>query len=406
MHILKKHFCVLVAVAILTSSLFGCAKVDKPTDSNTSSRSITSEVETTVANSEDLKVPITEGTVVNNSTSPENTANNIVTAKGTLKVHFLDVGQADSIFIELPSKETMLIDAGESANGSTVVNYIKQLGFSTITYLIATHPHADHIGGMTYVVNNLSIGYIYMPKASHTTQTYENLLLAIQSKGLTIKSAKAGVSILSGSGLGVDILAPVSSTYDDLNNYSAVIKLIFGNNSFLFMGDAESLSEGQITANVKADVLKVGHHGSTSSTSSAFLAKVSPKYAVIMCGVGNSYGHPHAETLAKLQSTNVVIYRTDLNSTIIFTSDGTNLTVKTTKSGSSTGTTGTAATTIKQTDTPTTNTVNIQYIGNLNSHKFHLPSCRTLPEPQNRIYFNTRDGAISAGYVPCKNCNP
>ena len=244
-----------------------------------------------------------------------------------LKVHYIDVGQGDSEFLELPNGQTMLIDAGNPENGSQIVSYIKGLGHSKIDYLIATHPHADHIGGMATVVNGLDIGKIYMPKVSTNTQTFEDLLSTIQGKGLTINAAKAGVNLFKTGNLNADIIAPVNITGDDLNQYSAVIMLTYGANKFLFMGDAGEPSETQITAPVKADVLKVGHHGSSTATSQAFLNKVKPTYAVIEVGKGNSYGHPTTATLNKLQGIGATIYRTDNDGTIIFTSDAKTITI-------------------------------------------------------------------------------
>ncbi len=262
-----------------------------------------------------------------------------------LVVHYIDVGQADSIFIELPNSETLLIDAGNEENGPQIVNYIKALGYNKINYLVATHPHADHIGGMAYVVNNLTIGTIYMPKVATTTQTYADLLTAIASKGLTVTTAKAGVSLININDFKVVMLAPNKDQYDDLNNYSAVIKITYKNNSFLFMGDAEELSENEITGDVSADVLKVGHHGSSSSTGQTFLNKVNPKYAVISVGADNDYGHPAQTTLDKLTAIGATIFRTDKDGTVIFTSDGTNITVNkvsSTAAGSGNGSNGTA----------------------------------------------------------------
>lgn len=264
-----------------------------------------------------------------------------------LVVHYIDVGQANSIFIELPNSENILIDAGNEENGSQIANYIKALGYNKITYLVATHPHADHIGGMAYVVKNLNIGSIYMPKATTTTQTYEDLLTAINTKGLTVTTAKAGVSLINSTDFNVVMLAPNKDQYDDLNNYSAVIKVIYKKNSFLFMGDAETLSENEIINVVAADVLNVGHHGSSSSTGQTFLNKVNPKYAVLSVGAGNDYGHPAQITLDKLTAVGAIIYRTDKDGTVVFTSDGTNITVNkksstTTSNGGSSG--GTANT--------------------------------------------------------------
>jgi beta-lactamase superfamily II metal-dependent hydrolase len=163
-----------------------------------------------------------------------------------------------------------------------------------------------------------------MPKAETNTKTFEDVLDAIDAKNLTITTAKNGVNIYNDGETTIDIIAPNSDTYDSLNNYSAVILLKYRDASFLFSGDAEALSEGEIEGDISADVLKVGHHGSSTSSSQAFLNRVNPKYAVISCGEGNSYSHPHKETLDKLSAMNVTLYRTDLNGSIICETDGEN----------------------------------------------------------------------------------
>lgn len=250
------------------------------------------------------------------------------------KVHIIDVGQGDSILIQFPNDQAMLIDAGIKSAGSTVVSYLQQQGVSNIDYLVATHPHEDHIGGMIAVVNEFDIDKVYMPKITHTSQTYENLLLAIQNKGLKITPAKAGTAVLEQGNLKVDFVAPVGTDYENMNNYSAVVKVQYGDTSFLLTGDAEELSEQEMIssgANLKADVLKVGHHGSNTSTTPSFLKAVSPKYAAISCGESNQYGHPHQVTLDKLSNAGVQTFRTDTQGTVVFTSDGKTLTVKTLK---------------------------------------------------------------------------
>lgn len=244
---------------------------------------------------------------------------------GLLKVHFLDVGQGDAIFIELPTKETMLIDAANSNNAPGIIDYIRKAGYSKIDYVVATHPHADHIGGMAEVVKNLDIGSFYMPKKAHTTKTFENMLLAVKAKGIGIHTAKAGVVLLDKDNLKITMVAPVGETYPELNDYSTVIRLDYGSTSFLFMGDAETKSEDQINADIDVDVLKVGHHGSDSSTSQSLLDRVTPDHAIISAGEGNTYGHPTPTTLDALNAREIRIYRTDLSGTIVFTSDGTTL---------------------------------------------------------------------------------
>ena len=246
-----------------------------------------------------------------------------------LAVHFLDVGQGDSIFIQLPNGQIMLIDGGNSGDEGKIISYMDSNSVTSIDYLVVTHPHADHIGGLPSIINSMDIGELYMPRISHNTQTFERLLTAIENNGLEINTAKAGESVIYLPDLQVDIVAPVKDSYNELNDFSAIIKIVYGNTSFLFMGDAEAAAEGQIAADVSADVLKVGHHGSSASTTQDFLNKVAPTYAVISVGSGNTYGHPADQTLSRLNDANVKVYRTDLQGTIVFTSDGNKITVNT-----------------------------------------------------------------------------
>ncbi|QXM07081.1 ComEC/Rec2 family competence protein [Crassaminicella indica] len=247
----------------------------------------------------------------------------VADVKGNLKVHFIDVGQADSILIE-NGENNMLIDAGNNMDSDLVVNYLKREGIKKLDYVIGTHPHEDHIGGLDAVINTFDIGKVYMPKVTHNSKTFKDVVTAIKNKGLKITTPVVGSKIVLGDAQGV-ILAPNSKEYKDYNNYSIVLKLTYGNTSFLFTGDAEDISEEEMIRkgfDLSADVLKVGHHGSHSSTTLEFLNKVNPAYAVIMCETGNDYGHPHKETMDKLKNKNIPVYRTDENGTIIAVSDG------------------------------------------------------------------------------------
>ncbi|MDE6723077.1 MAG: MBL fold metallo-hydrolase [Eubacterium sp.] len=251
---------------------------------------------------------------------------------GTVVVHYLDVGQGDSEFIQLPDGKCMLIDASISDCSDRIIDYISNLGYSKIDYLIATHPHADHIGGMKAVVQQFDIGEIYMPKASSTSKTYENLLLAIAEKGLSINTAKAGTVAIQDNDLTAEFLAPVKADYDDLNNYSAVLRLQHGSNVFLFMGDAEDVSENEILKNatknkLKADVLKVGHHGSKTSSTFEFVSAVSPRISVVEVGKDNSYKLPSQKVLNRLSELGSEVLRTDINGNVAVVSDKTDITV-------------------------------------------------------------------------------
>jgi Predicted hydrolase (metallo-beta-lactamase superfamily) len=248
------------------------------------------------------------------------------TAADQLKIHFIDVGQADSILVQT-NGNYMLIDTGNNGDSKTIVNYLKKLGVKKLEFLLLTHPHEDHIGCAGVIIKTFQIGKVYMPKVSTTTKTFENVLTSLKAKNLKVTTPVAG-SKFTLNKAEFTILAPNSSKYEDLNNYSIVMKLVFGKNSFIFTGDAEALSESEIIKkryNVKADFIKIGHHGSSSSTSAAFLKAVSPKYAVVSVGKDNDYNHPHKVTMDILKNAGIKLYRTDESGTIICTSDGKNL---------------------------------------------------------------------------------
>lgn len=244
-----------------------------------------------------------------------------------LKVYFLDVGQGASQLLVTPSGKTMLIDAGNNDKEQVMLDYMKTYHIEKLDVVIGTHPDADHIGGLDKVIDHLPVTAIYMPKVQSNTKTFESLLQSIKNKGLKVKTAKAGLSFDLDDQVHVDMLAP-NGTYENTNNMSAVVKVTYGHTSFLLTGDAESESEKDMLASgadLHADVLLVGHHGSNSSTTLKFLKQVQPKYAVIQVGKGNTYGHPKSAVLNRLQKQGVEVYRNDQQGTITITSDGKSL---------------------------------------------------------------------------------
>ncbi len=261
------------------------------------------------------------GAVFYNVNSANPASLNVPIDGDLLAVHFIDVGQGDSIVIELPGDEVMLIDGGEKEYGNIVDKYVSDLGYASIDYLVATHPHTDHIGGLIEIVENFDIENIYMPKMTYNTKTYESLLMAISDKNYKITEAKTGVVIFEDESLKIEILSPIKD-YDDANNNSAVIKLIYGNNSFLFMGDAEEVVED--TLNEDVDVIKVGHHGSPTSSSLDFIKSVSANYAFITVGE-NNYNHPNSDVIKNWEDSGSLVYRTDLCGNMVITSNGSEL---------------------------------------------------------------------------------
>jgi len=312
-----------------------------------------------------------------------------------LQVIVFDVGQADCTLIKT-NDHAMLIDAGNTGQDKLILNYLSEYGITTLDYLVATHPHADHIGSMTSVVNAMdTIGTVIMPNKPHTTKTYENLIAAIEKKDIPLTIPTPG-DVYQWGEASIEVLAPNSPTYKDLNDYSIVLRIEFGDTSFLFTGDAGTISENEQLAagfSLKSDVLKVGHHGSRTSSTQKYLTAVAPSYAVLCCGAVNDYGHPHTEAMARLTGTGATIYRTDQQGTIIFTTDGKDITVSVSRD-------------IPPTDPSSSPQPDIVYIGNKNTKTFHKSTCGSLPAEQNRVIFNTRQEAIDAGYNPCSNCKP
>ncbi len=246
-----------------------------------------------------------------------------------MQVVVIDVGQGDSILVVFDTGETMLIDAGTKSSAKKISNILDTYGIEKIDVLVATHPHADHIGGMESIVKEYQIGRIYMPDKPSSSATYKNLVSAVAENDIPVVEAYAGLDFILGPAT-CTIVSPQKDIKSDANNASVVIFLDYGETDFLFTGDMETKAENIVLDEgylIDVEVLKVAHHGSSSSTSEDFLIAVSPDYAVISCGQGNSYNHPHEQTLELLSLYNIELYRTDIVGDVVFTADGRNIKV-------------------------------------------------------------------------------
>lgn len=269
---------------------------------------------------DDLYEKLTDTVFKENTNIEENIDGNVDKEGELLKVSFLDVGQADSILINANNKY-MLIDAGNNEDGEKLVMYLKSLGIEKFDYVVGTHAHEDHIGGMDNIIDSFDIGTFYMPDVITTTKTFEDVLDSLEKKNLNFDTPQIGSTFDLGKAKIETIY--VGKDSKNLNNSSIILKLTYGNVSFLFTGDIENdVEKTLLNKDIESDVLKVAHHGSNTSSSNAFLKKVNPKYAIISVGTGNSYGHPKSVILDGLEKLGTKIYRTDELGTIIVTTDG------------------------------------------------------------------------------------
>ena len=315
--------------------------------------------------------------------------------RGGFAVHFVDIEQGDGAIVVCDGK-TLVIDGGMPESGAKMVDYLQNtLHVSTVDYMIGTHPHADHIGGLPDVIAAFDVKTLYSPVDEFEAKPFEAMKRAADEKKLKITVPQAGQSFSLGRAK-VEFYAPLG-IYDNVNDLSLVTRITYGQTTFLFTGDAERPSENDMIDSdeeLSATVLKVGHHGSNTSSSYLFLRQVMPSYAVISCGKDNSYGHPHQEVLDRLKDIGAAVYRTDEGGTIVCRSDGTSVTIET-ENGK------------KPTATPRKGKAD-GYVGNMKSKKFHLSTCSNAQDIQqdNRITFATRAAAVKQGYTPCKICKP
>lgn len=333
---------------------------------------------------------------------------------GTLQVHFIDVGQGDSILL-MQGEHSMLIDAGDNSCGTRVQSYLQANDISILDYVIGTHPDSDHIGGLDVIIYKFDCNHIFMPDCSRDTKTYEEVIASAREKAYEITSPAAGDTFLLGEAQ-VMVLSPASDGYgEDANNNSIAVKVTFGENSFLFTGDCEEAAENQMMQSgydLSADVMKAAHHGSDTSNTREFLEAVSPEYFVISCGEGNEYGHPRAEVLNNVRQLGMQVYRTDEQGTIVAVSDGENITWNTQPSDSWRSGEGTVSRQSVELGSSSGGgssvTEETTYILNTNTMKIHRIGCESIDdmsEKNKEVTNKTVEQLKAEGYEPCKRCD-
>ena len=344
-----------------------------------------------------------------------------VKASNGLNIHMIDIGQGDSILLEC-DESYMLIDAGENDKGGVVVDYLKKHNISKLDYALITHPHSDHYGGFKTVFESVEPDNVVMTEAMNTTRTWEKLVDYIDSKKYNVIFPKTNDTITLGSS---KLTMYVPKVTDSLNNCSIVVRAEYNGMSALFTGDAEKSEEKDILNSkfdVSANVLKMGHHGSSTSTGNNFLSAVNPDIALISCGKNNDYGHPHKETVAKLNKNNIPMFRTDVYGSITVTLKNNTISLNTenghsekitvganqkNNSSSSKSSSSKSSSSKSSSSKTSSNKKTGKYVGNKNTHVFHSAGCASVGKmsDSNKVYFKSYDEAVSQGYTPAKDCN-
>ncbi|HIU01701.1 MAG TPA: MBL fold metallo-hydrolase [Candidatus Onthocola gallistercoris] len=374
------------------------------------------ETETAGAQTETMQADAGETSAKAGVTSES--SQTLASGHSQMEVHFLDVGQGDSSLI-LCDGHAMLIDAGENDKGTQVQLYLQQQGVEQLDYVIATHPDSDHIGGMDVILYKFPVDTVLMTDESKDTQTYQDVVQVIQDKNIHCEEPEQGDVYTLGSASFT--VVSTGDAYEDVNDTSIGIRLSYGETDFLFCGDATETAEDDMLAsgeNLEAEVYKVSHHGSSTSSQTDFLDAIDPEYGVISCGEDNDYGHPHEEVMERLEERNVKVFRTDEQGSITAVTDGRTIAWSSEPTESAVETDEKEQTETQDTGAAKSNTSGGEnaedtaapkYILNTNTKKFHRPECSSVDdmnEENKQMSDQDRETLISEGYSPCKRCDP
>jgi competence protein ComEC len=321
--------------------------------------------------------------------------------KGTLQITFFDVGQGDAALIQFPNGKMMLVDGGPPESATALLGKLRQLRVPRIDWLVASHPHSDHIGGFVKILSTLPVGEVWDSGFAYDSPVYLDYLRAVRRSDAKFRTVERGYRLTPAPDCLIEVFAPIKpflrGTESDANNASIVMRLRYGKVRVLFTGDIEREGRRRLyayRADLRAEVLKVSHHGSYNGTDMAFLSRVRPRIAIISCGARNPYRHPHREALRDLKKIGATIYRTDLQGDIVVRIQGNRLQVFTTR----------PSVAPEPTHLPTVPMERYAFIGNRMSKVYHAPDCKALPKPANRVYFRSRAEAEQAGYRPHRDC--